>query len=467
MGEVLRIVNADGLPYRKRADGIYAAGGIGTSDKHSYAKDFGWKELPEFADFWQCYNRNSLANAVVDKTITKTWETIPELWESEKPADTPTEQVIAKQFKLKNIWRSMMQADLRSMVGAYSGAILIVRDGLTLDQPVGRLKSIEDLVNVIPAWEVQLTVAEWDTDPRSETYAEPLMFQFSEFQLENRQSKPSKFTRIHPSRVLIWSDDGTVNCRSDLEPCFNDLIDAEKIRGAGGEGFWKSSRGALIISAPNGMSYQDVARAMGGGTPEEVKEKLDGKVDDFVSGFDKQAMFGGMDAEVMNIALPQPKEFWEICVQSIAATYGMPFKELIGNVTGERASTEDARGWAQKCMSRRENRAIPAINEMVRRLVEWGALPDKDWVIGWKSLLEASPDEAMARAVQMAEINAKNQSEPMFMDDEIREAAGYAAKDEVDGWSEFIAERDSRAQERADAEMEAALASMPPEKVTP
>lgn len=455
MGDVLRIANSSELPFRRRADGLYMP--YGTSTKHSYAADFGWKECPEFQDFWQCYNRNSLANAVVDKTITKTWQEMPAIWESEKPSDTPDEVAIAKRFRERNIWRSLMIADLRSMVGAYAGAILIVRDGLPLEAPVGRLRSIDDLVNIIPAWEAQLTVAEWDTNPMSETYAEPLMYQFSEFQLDNKQGKPSAFTRIHPSRVLIWSDDGTVNCRSDLEPCFNDLIDAEKVRGAGGEGFWKSARGALLISAPQGMSYQDVARAMGGTSAEDTKEKLDAKVDDFVSGFDKQAMFGGMDAKVMTVALPQPKEFWEICVQSIAATYGMPFKELIGNVTGERASTEDARAWAQKCMSRRENRAIPVINEMLRRFVEWGMLPNKEWVIGWPSLTDASPEEKMALGVQMATIQSSFGEEMVYLPDEVRETTGFASSEEIEGFDEYQAEQEEKAAQAQQASEDAAI----------
>ena len=427
----------------------------GTSTKHDYGRDFGWKECPEFQDFWQCYNRNSLANAVVDKTITKTWQEMPAIWENEKPSDTADETAIARRFKDRNIWRAMMQTDLRSIVGAYAAAIIIVRDGLTLDEPVGQLSSIDDLVAIIPAWEVQLQVSDWDTDTMSETYAEPLMYQFTEFQMENKQGKPQTVTRIHPSRVLIWSDDGTVNCRSDLEPCFNDLVDAEKIRGAGGEGFWKTSRGAPIITAPQGMSYKDLQHAMGGKTPEETKNALDEKLDDFQSGYDKGLMLGGMDAKPMTITLPQPKEFWEICVQSIAATYGMPFKELIGNVTGERASTEDARAWAQKCMSRRENRAIPVINEMIRRFVAWGMLPDKEWRVGWASLTDASPEEKMALGVQMATIQ-KGLTELVYLPDEIRETTGFAPSDEIDGWQEYEAEQT----EQTEQDIEDAQAGM-------
>lgn len=454
MGEVLQIVNANGLPFHRRPDGLYATG-YGTSTKHDYNLDYGWKDQLGFMDFYRQYTRNALATAAVEKTIAKTWQTMPALWESEKPADTPDEAAIAERFRDRNIWRSLMTADKRSMVGAYAAAIVIVRDGLPLDQPVGRLSSIDDLVSVIPAWEGQVEVADWDTDPRSETYAEPKMFRFQEFEPQRQHGRPNRFTNIHPSRVIIWSDDGTVNCRSDLEPGFNDLVDSEKLKGAGAEGFWKSSRGSPMVTAPQGVSAQDVRQMMGAATNTEAMDKVNEQVDAWNAGFDKALMMGGFNVEPLTITLPQPKEFWEVSVQAFAASMSIPFKILVGNITGERSSTEDAREWAQTCMSRRENMCIPAIREFVRRLVEWGALPEKDWVVGWESLLDATPDELLDRGVKMATIQ-KGLTELIYLPDEIRETTGFAPSDEIEGWDEYVAEQE----EKAAQALEDAQASM-------
>lgn len=427
------------------------AWGYGMNTKHDYAKDYGWVEELQFEHFYRMYSRSGIAAAGVDKTIGKTWQTMPSMWESEKPAESPTEKAIRKHFARKNIWRGLMDADRRSMVGCYAGAIIILRDGQKLDQPVTRVpKGIENVAGIIPAWEGQLTVAEWDEDQGSETFAEPLIFQFNQQAVgDAATSKISQF-RIHRDRVLIWSDDGTVNCRSALEPGFNDLTDAEKIKGAGGEGFWKSSRGAPIIEAPKGISQQDVQRGMNAATPADVIDKLNETVDDFQSGFDKALMLGSFSVSPLTISLPQPKEFWEPCVQSFAASISMPFKELIGNITGERASTEDAQGWARTCMSRRENRVLPILYEFIERLVAWGVLERKDWTIGWDDLTESSPSEKMDLATKMATINSSQGTEPAFLPDEIRETAGFASSEEVAGWAEFMAERDERAQQAAE-----------------
>ncbi|EJU15159.1 gp5 [Sphingomonas sp. LH128] len=423
----------------------------GMSAKHDYARDYGWKESLTFHDFHRMYCRSGIAASAIDKTIAKTWATMPALWESDKPAASPAEAAIAKHFARKGIWRGLMDADRRSMVGAYAGAIIYLRDGQRLDQPVTTVRrGVESIVGIAPAWEGQLTVVEWDQTEGSETYGEPLYFQFDEQAVGEPQAVPKSQVRIHRDRVLIWSDDGTVNGSSALEPGYNDVSDAEKIKGAGAEGFWKSSRGAPIVENPQGLSMQDMMRGMGAATPEEAREKLNEKADDFQSGFDKFLMLGGFTAKPLTITLPQPKEFWETCVQSFAASMQIPFKELIGNVTGERASTEDAKGWAETNMSRRENRVLPILYEFVERLVAWGVLDRKDWVIGWTSLLDATPDDKLDRAVKMSSINSQSANEPVFLLDEIREEAGYAAAEDVEGWDEFMRERDERERQKAE-----------------
>src|SRR5690606_11050298 len=137
------------------------------------------------------------------------------------------------------------------------------RDDLAFDQPVGLVPGgLDGLAGAIPVWESQLEVVEWNADPRSEDYGTPRFYQFTESALGGESRSPRQF-RVHPDRVLIWSDSGTVNGRSALEPGYNDLLDAEKVKGAGGEGFWKTSRGAPIITAAEGMNPADVAQAMG------------------------------------------------------------------------------------------------------------------------------------------------------------------------------------------------------------
>jgi hypothetical protein len=403
--------------------------------KHDHFKDFGWPDQLTFADLYRMYTRNGLATAGVNKTILKTWQDNPDIWETEKPKESTVEADIRQRFADLRIWQHFAEADRRSMVGRYAGVILRFADSKKFDQPVDTVPGgILGLAGVIPAWEGQLTVAEWDTNPDSETYGEPAFYQFNESAVGDK-TQPRQF-RVHPDRVLIWSDDGTINCRSALEPGYNDLLDAEKVKGAGGEGFWKTARGAPLIEAAAGTDPKSIGQSMGAASPADMIDKINEQIDSFQQGFDKGLMLGGMTAKPLQITLPSPEHFFAGPVQAFAASISMPYKELIGNITGERASTEDARGWAQTCMSRRANRNIPIIQQFINRLERFGILAAKDWHIEWPSLLDPSPEAKMARAKDMAEINAKHPNEYVYTPDEIRMETGLepltAAQRETD-----------------------------------
>lgn len=427
------------------------AGTFGGNTKHDYYHDYGWPTCLDFDNFYRAYTRSSLAAAGVNKTIEKTWETLPALWETEKPAESKLEEDIRRHFDKVGIWRALMNVDRRSMVGRYAGAILVLRDGKPMHEPVNRVRgNIEGLAGVIPGWEGQLEVAEWDEVMTSDRYGEPTYYQFNQSAVGDPQGGGRNTIRIHHDRVIIFSEDGTVNARSALEAGYNDIIDAEKVKGAGGEGFWKSSRGTPVIQAPTGVTPQDVMRGMAASSGAELQEKLNEQVDSVARGFDKAYMMGGFGVSTLAITLPQPKEFWEIPAMQFAASLSIPFKVLIGNVTGERASTEDGAEWNQTCMSRRDNRVKPQIHELIGRLVRWGVLPERDWTIGWDDLAEATATDKIERAHKMAEINAKSLNEPVFLPDEIREAGGFAPSQEIEGWDEFMAERMAEMEGRAE-----------------
>lgn len=402
------------------------------STKHDHYVDFGWPETVGFQQFYRMYCRNSLASAAIDRTVAKTWETAPEVWQSDKPAETLVEGDIRQRFTDLRMWQKLAEADRRGLVGKYAGVILRLRDDRQFHEPVDRVPGgLDGLAEIIPAWEGQLTVSSWDMDLQSEDYGKPTMFQFNESAVGDND-QPRSFN-VHPDRVVIWSEDGSVNGRSALEPGFNDLIDMEKIKGAGGEGFWKTSRGAPVIEAPQGVTPAQVAEGMGVNLT-DLSQAINDQVDDFQKGFDKGLLLGGMTAKPMTITLPQPEEFLAGPLHSFAASMLMPVKILIGNQNGERASTEDAREWAQTCNSRRVNYCVPLIRDMLDRLERWGMIPEQDWTIHWSDLTEASASEKVERAGKLADINTKTQpgDDPAFSSDEIRQAAGYEALIDTD-----------------------------------
>lgn len=398
--------------------------------KHNHAADFGYPDQVDFPLAFDAYCRNPLARAAVDKTVGKTWEDNPFLQEFQRDGtedgdqgETRIEADIRQRFADLRIWQHLAECDRRALVGRYSGLILRFADSQPFKEPVKRVNGgLKGLVEVIPAWEGQLSVSQWDTNERSETYGQPTMFSFAESAV-GEQAQPRTF-EIHPDRVIIWSRDGTLNGRSALEPGYNALLDMEKIRGGGGEGFWKNAKSGLSLEIDKDAKIESMAQTMGI-QPSDVVDKLDEQVKDFNRGFDASLLMQGIKATPLQVNLPSPEHFFAVAAQSFAASWSIPMKVLIGSQTGERASTEDSEEWAKVNMGRRTNQAVPAIMTFVNRLERVGILPTKDWFLSWTDLTESSMGEKIDRAVKMADVNSKQPaSEIVFTGDDIRAVVG-------------------------------------------
>lgn len=406
--------------------------------KHKLFFDFGYPALSEleFYYFYYTWRRNGFASGLVEKTKLKTWQDNPTLRdEDEKTGDeSQLEMDVRRHFDRIRFWQKLQETDKRSMVGKYAGLIFQLNDGRSYDQPVRSVPGgIKGLISVLPAWEGQLEPSGWDGDPSSATYGQPKMFRFNESSVDPEQGKVRSFS-VHPDRCFIWSADGTTWGESKLEPIYNALMDTDKVRGAGAEGFWKVAKNQPVLQAASDVDFNQLASMLGtdlAGLP----DALDEVIARWTKGFDESLVLQGMEAKALDIRMPtDPEKFQSVPLQEIAAAWPMPMKVLTGMQTGERASTEDAREWAQICMSRRNNLVIPNVMEIVHRFERWGILPEMDWWLDWADLTAPTIDERLAIGERMAKINQHMAStgEPVFSDDEIRGEAGYDAKDDGD-----------------------------------
>jgi hypothetical protein len=431
--------------------------GFFPGQKHNHYKDFGFPDKVNFALTYDMYQRNSLAKAAVDKTIRKTWQDPP--WLLEMPRDgsegplkkeTRLEKVIRRHFTKIRFWSKVMEADRRSMVGRYSAVILRVADGKKLHEPLVKVRGgLNALVDVIPVWESQLKVSDYNTDVNSLDYGEPKMYEYDEGQIgggafDNGQNRSRKL-KIHPSRIVIWSLDGSMECDSALKAGLNDLLSIEKILGASGEGFWKNAKQAPILEMDKEADIQKVARAMGI-EPAAIVDVMNDQVADWQRGFDELLMIQGMTARLPKVELPDPEHFFMNALQSFSASFDIPLKVLVGTQTGERAATEDASQWNQTCNFRRKNTVIPNVLSIVARLEACGILKENpEWFVDWTDLTESTMLEKIDRAGKMSLVN-KSFGSTVFLPSEIRAAIGYEPVDkaELDKWQPNPALQDRR-----------------------
>lgn len=395
-----------------------------SGNKHDHYTDFGWKSTLTPADFYKVYQRHGFGSAAVRKTVRKTWQTSPVLRLSGKgePLSTEESELLSRLGKLR-LWQKLAMCDRRALVTGYSGLILRIADSRPFHEPVEGTYTLDSLVEVIPAWSLQLTVSQWDTDTNSETYGKPLMYAFNETSIQDVNQQSRSF-EVHPDRVIIWSEDGTVGCRSMLEPGYNDLCTVEKISGAGGEGFWKNAKNAPVIEVDPKARISEMASAMGT-TEDKVFEAMSEQTDAYNKGFDKMLMLMGMKASSLSVSLPVPEHFHNVALQSFAASIEMPIKILTGMQTGERASTEDAAEWANTCMSRRNDWVVPLLLEFMQKLAGFGMVRDADWWVEWEDLTATTLEEKLTLSEKMAKVNQLTPEEPVFTTEEMREVAGY------------------------------------------
>lgn len=426
----------------------YLSGQFGGGPKHNHYADFGWPEQVTFTDLQTMYARNGLAQAAVEGHVAKIWETDPELFE-EEAAHEPTE--LETEFKRwaedMRFWQKLAEADRRGMVGDYAGLILQVADNQDWGKPLGKVRGLQDIWDLIPTWEGELVPATWDTDTKSRRYGQPITYQYNEQQIKGRQGAPSpRQLVIHYTRVILWSSTGDLLGRSMLRPGYNALLDVEKVIGGGAEGFWKNARQSLTLDIDSASNMSKLAQALGVNET-DLGAKLNEVVDDWARGFDKALMTQGIKAEALNITMPQPEEFQTGPMNMFAASVRMPVRVMIGNVTGERATVEDEIAWAKRCNGLREKEKKPLIKTVLNRLEACGALPPGiDWFIDWADLTEGTASERLDLALKMAEINSKSLGSgdmAPFSSDEIREAAGYDVEDEDQGGDENDAKGDA------------------------
>jgi hypothetical protein len=414
--------------------------------KHDVYADFGYPDQITFDLLYQMYQRNSLAKAAVDKTGRKTWQDPP--WLLEKPRDgsegavkkeTRLEKAIRQRFSEIRFWTKLMEADRRSLVGRFGAVILRIADGKKTEEPLTKVRGgLDALIDVIPVWEGQLRVTQWDTDTMSLTYGDPLMFEYNEGLVglgegasPAEQGRNRRLT-VHPSRLIIWSMDGTMFAEPSLKAGFNDLITLEKIVGAGGEGFWKNAKQAPILEMDKEADIAKMARAMG--VPvEKIADVMNEQAANWQKGFDELLMLQGMTAKLPKIVLPDPEHYYMNSLQSFAASFDIPLKVLVGTQTGERASSEDASQWNQTCNFRRKNTIIPNILLIVKRLEDCGVLKENpEWFVDWTDLTESTMLDKIDRAGKMAKVN-KDFGDIVFLPEEIRASVGYepASEEEI------------------------------------
>lgn len=394
--------------------------------KHGKAyQDYGYPLTLDFWFYYSMYRRIGLARAAVKRPIDMCWLTTPTVKLDEEKED---EQFKAFAERLM-LWAKLRQLDDMQSVGHYAGGIVRVRDGKQLSEPLDSVR-LDDITDIMPAWEGQLIPGSLDQDPTSERYGMPIEYTYQQTGVRKTSQRDGteQFT-VHHSRVLIWNEGAvgnTIYGESCLEPIYNALMDWEKVRGAGAEGFWKKAamRGVL----------QAMKDSMGQAPSEEQLDQLTEVITEMQNNFDQVPYLGGMELKNFGDggSLGSIDKASQIALEDVAAGRGWSAKGLVGAQEGRLAGDQDSSVDKQSAQSRRENYITMQIKHMLRWLaMHCSDFEDKERIVEWDDLMSPSDDSRLALSERMAKVN-KDFAQEVFDPNEVREIAGYERKPEFE-----------------------------------
>ena len=410
---------------------------MGSDSKHgSLYRVFGLPIALEFQHKKNLYDRNGVAGGAIDKLAAKTWESYPDLIEGEeedKNKDvTALEKELKKFAKRSKLWRAFRAMDTKRMVGNYSAIVLQIADGKEWSEPVENLRP-DQIVGFYTPWEDQLTTCDIEQDRKSPRYGEPNSWSYQELinYDDTKNQAASKPVTIHWTRVVYFGDifaDGSCSEFGNnlLARGYNAFQAIEKIVQSGGEGFFKNASRQLQANFSKDAKLADVARMMGVKV-EELGEAFQVIGKDLNSQFDSFMVTQDVTVNSLSVNMPQPKEFFECALQEACASLGgFPATELVGHMTGERASSENGDVMAQLATSRRVNVINNDIEDFFAHLGELGCFKGAEITPAWGDLLEPSLGEKLANSKAMAEVNKLGEArgESYFTTQEVRVAGG-------------------------------------------
>lgn len=410
----------------------------GNTKRDRIYEEFGYPKELNFSHFYNMYERNAIASASVDRLIDGCWEDYPEVFEGDEQKDaegvTQWDKTIAK--ILKKWFPVIKEADKRGVIGSYSAILIQVRDSKDWHEPIdgNALKRSKEkgLVRFIPVWEAQLDVSDWETDINSEDYGYPKMYRYISLPVGKATNAPAREIKVHPDRVIILCEravDGLLtNGYSMLKKGYNDALDLEKVSGGAAEGFLKNASRQLNFNFSKEVDLSDIAKLYNVEI-DQLANAMDEQVKKLNQSTDSSVIMQDGNVSVLSVAPADPSSSFNTSLSKFASSIPIPVKVLIGQITGERASTEDNKDWAKTRMSRRNGFLTYIIESLIERLWRIGIIdaPKGDVItVSWSDLLAPSYAEKLDNANKLADVATKTTNAlgvPVIKANEIRAAA--------------------------------------------
>jgi len=365
-----------------RSELLQRAGKSFTDDRDIY-KSLGFESSLTFKHFWEQYKRGDIAKRIIEAPVTESWRLSPRIVENDENESTEFEEQWSALAEDKKILNYLLRVDKLSGIGRFSGLLLGLNDGSSLDKPVG---NVTELLFLRPYKEESITIKTFVQNINDERFGLPELYEIQT--ITNATDRASTKTRlVHWSRIIhiaegLLEDD--VFGVPRLEAVFNQLKNLELVSCGSAEMFW---RGAL----PGLAFILDKDAVLDSSLAESTMET---DIEKYMHNFQRTLKLQGMDIKNLAPQVADPSNHIDVYVSLISGATGIPKRILIGSERGELASSQDETAWNKRLEERRQNFITPnIIIPFIKRLQKFNILKEAKFKVEWKPIAVASEKE--------------------------------------------------------------------------
>jgi hypothetical protein len=339
----------------------------------------------KFQDYYDRYERQDIAKAVIDRPVNATWQGALEIMESGEREETPLEKAWADMMRdnTLKIKAKLSKLDRMACLGEYAVLLFGLDDVKTIEDYAKPVTKGMRKLNYISVYsEGKTKIDTYDNRVNSPRYGQPVFYTVDISDVANRETATLK---VHYTRILhvTWDSlESDIIGTPMLQSIFNRLMDLEKIIGGDGEMFWRGAR-------PGYHGKVDPEFSLLPAEESALQEKLD----EFEHHLRRFLINEGVDIEAFEQQIADPVNHVLVNLQMISADKGIPLRILIGSERGQLASGQDAEEWRTCIKARRESHAEPNIvRPFIEKCSEFGLLPKTkgDYVLLWEDLFAVS-----------------------------------------------------------------------------
>lgn len=383
-------------------------------------RECGWIEHePCIQDYVSLYEREGVAQRVVNVYPEESWSVYPELYEKEKqgPTGTAFERAF-REFEYEyDPWHYLYRVDMISGIGMFGILLIGLNDGKRLDQPVDGLdengltkskakEQDKDLqVTYLQPYSQDLvTISELETSEASPRFGLPRYYNIKTYDpttsmgvVASDGTTVYKELRVHWTRVIHVADNrkaSRIYGTPRMRPVINRMHDIRKILGSSAEMFWQGAFPGFSLETLPGWEDSDFDM-------DSAKEEFEA----WRNGLQRYMRYQGLTVKSLAPQAVDPSNHLMSQYDYVCASIEIPKNVFFGSEIGQLTGEETGKMWNRR-LAGRQNKYLTRqlCFPFYKRLQNMRVLPMTDsLILKWKDfnfLTEKEKADVMVKKAQ-------------------------------------------------------------------